>query len=117
MATPGPCKRPIKIRNSQDTLRIGIVVGSLGELKEKGAPKFGLEPSNCRVQLQDGTEVLDEEYFSYIGEGTILIMSMLLYEYVVVRISLVTGHYLNTKYTRSRTLLPKSWIKKKHSKQ
>ena len=84
MAAPGPRKRPIKIRNSQDTLRISIVVGSLGELKEKGAPKFGLEPSNCRVQLQDGTEVLDEEYFSYIGEGNILIMSMLLYEYVVV---------------------------------
>ena len=59
---------------------IGIVVGSLAELKEEGAPKIGLEPSNCRVQLQDGTEVLDEEYFSYVGEGTTFIMSMLLYE-------------------------------------
>ena len=80
MAAPGPCKRPIKIQNSQGNLRIGIVVGSLAELKEKGAPMFGLEPSNCRVQLQDGAEVLDEECFSYVGEGTILIMSMLLYE-------------------------------------
>ena len=79
MATPGPRKRPIKIQNSQGTL-IGIVVGSLAELKEKGAPKFGLEPSNCRVQLQEGAEVLDEECFSHVGEGTILIMSMLLYE-------------------------------------
>ena len=63
---------------------IGIVVESLAELKEKGATKFGLEPSNCRVQLQDGTEVFDEDYFSYLEEGTTLIISMLLYEYVVV---------------------------------
>ena len=73
MAAPGPCKRPIKIRNSQDTLRIGIVVGSLGELKEKGAPKFGLEPSNCRVQLQDGTEVLDEEYSAILERALFLL--------------------------------------------
>ena len=62
MAAPGPRKRPIKIQNSQDTLMIGIVVETLAELKEKGAPKFGLEPSNCHVQLQDGIEVLDKEY-------------------------------------------------------
>ena len=80
MAAPGPRKRPIKIRNSQDTLMIGIVVGSLAELKEEGAPKFGLEPSNCRVQRRNGTQVLDEEYFSYVEEGTTLTMSMLLHE-------------------------------------
>ena len=59
---------------------IGIVVGSLAELKEEGAPKFGLEPSNCRVERGDGTRVLDEEYFSYVEEGTTLTMSMLLHE-------------------------------------
>ena len=80
MAAPGPCKRPIKIQNSQGNLRIGIVVGSLAELKVKGAPKFGLEPSNCRVQLEGGAEVLDEKCFSDVGKGTILILSMLLYE-------------------------------------
>ena len=76
----GPCKRLIKIQNSQDPLTIDIFVESLAELKEEGAPKFGLEPSNCRVQHRDRTEVLDEEYFSYVEEGTTLIMSMLLHE-------------------------------------
>ena len=80
MAAPGPCKRPIKIQNSQGNLRIGIVLGSLAELKEKGAPMFGLEPSNCRVQLEGGAEVLDEECFSDVRTDAILIMSMLLYE-------------------------------------
>ena len=80
MAAPGPCKRPIKIQNSQGNLRIGIVVGSLAELKEKGAPMFGLEPSNCRVQRESGAEVLDEECFSDVQRDAIVIMSMLLYE-------------------------------------
>ena len=80
MAAPGPHKRAIKITNSEGTVMIGIVVGSLKELKEKWAPKFGLEPSNCRVQHQDTTEVLNEECFGDVVKGTILIMSMLLYE-------------------------------------
>ena len=70
----------MKIQNTQDTPTIDIVVGSLVELKEEGAPKFGLEPSNCRVQLQDMTEVLDDDFFSHVEEGTTLILSMLLHE-------------------------------------
>ena len=79
MAALGPYgRRKMKIRNG--SLQTGIVVQTLAELKEKGAPRLGLQASNCRVQLEDGTEVIDELYFSFLEEHTVLILSMLLYE-------------------------------------
>jgi len=76
MDASGPYGRHrMKIRNG--SIKIGIVVQTLAELKEKGAPLLGLQASNCRVQLEDGTEVIDEEYFSFLEEDTVLILSML----------------------------------------
>ena len=79
MAASGPYgQRRMKIRNG--SVQTGVVVQTLAELKEKGAPLLGLQASNCRVQLEDGTEVIEEEYFSRLKEDTVLILSMLLYE-------------------------------------
>ena len=76
MAASGPYgQRRMTIRNG--SVQTGVVVQTLAELKEKGAPMFGLEPSNCRVQREDGTEVREEKYFSFLEEDTILIISML----------------------------------------
>ena len=68
----------MKIRNG--SLQTGIVVQTVAELKEKGAPRLVLQASNCRVQLEDGTEVIEEVYFSFLEEHTVLILSMFLYE-------------------------------------
>lgn len=72
MADTRTCRRGFKIRKFQDTEQIGVVVESLVELKQKGATIFGLELSMCHIQLEDGTHVLDEEYFSTLKEQTIL---------------------------------------------
>ena len=72
MADTRTCRRGFKIRKFQDTEQIGVVVESLVELKQKGATIFGLELSMCHIQHEDGTQVLDEEYFSTLKEQTIL---------------------------------------------
>ena len=58
MAAPGPRKRPIKIRNSQDTLRIGIVVGSLAELKEEGPLSLALNRPTAVFNFKTGLKCL-----------------------------------------------------------
>ena len=79
MAAAGPYgQRRMTIRNG--SVQTGVVVQTLAELKEIGAPLLGLQASNCRVQLEDGTEVIEEKYFSFLKEDTVLILSMLLYE-------------------------------------
>ena len=72
MANTRTCRRGFKIRKFQDSELIGVAVQSLAELKQKGATIFGLELSMCHIQLEDGTQVLDEEYFSTLKEQTIL---------------------------------------------
>ena len=61
-----------KIRKFQDTEQIGIGVESFEELKEQGAAMFGLDLSMCHIQLVDGTQVLDQNYFSTLQPQTIL---------------------------------------------
>ena len=79
MAASGPYgKRRMKIGNT--SVKTGVVVETLLELKEKGAPLLGLQASNCRVQQVDGTEVINEEDFSFLEKDTVFILSMLLYE-------------------------------------
>ena len=72
MADTRTCRRGFKIRKFQDSELIGVAVQSLAELKQKGATIFGLELSMCHIQPEDGTQVLDEEYFSTLKEQTIL---------------------------------------------
>ena len=78
MAALGPYgQRRMTIRNGN--VQTGVVVQTLAELKEIGAPLLGLQASNCRVKLEDGTEVIEEKYFSFLKEDTVLILSMSLY--------------------------------------
>lgn len=72
MADTRTCRRGFKIRKFQDSQLIGVAVQSLADLKEKGATRFRLQLSMCHIQLEDGTQVLDEEYFSTLKEQTIL---------------------------------------------
>ena len=72
MADTRTCRRGFKIRKFQDSELIGVAVQSLAELKQKGAAIFGLELSMCHIQLEDGTQVLDDGYFSTLKEQTIL---------------------------------------------
>ena len=65
-------RRPFKVCNSQAEWTIGIVAGSLSELKSKAMAKFAL--TTCRVFLEDGTEIEDEEYFWSLEYQTKLIV-------------------------------------------
>lgn len=79
MAASGPYgERRMTIRNGN--VQTGVVVRTLAELKEKGAPLLGLQASNCRVQLEEGIEVIEEKYFSFLEKDTVFVLSMLLYE-------------------------------------
>ena len=79
MAASGPYgERRMTIRNGN--VQTGVVVRTLAELKEKGAPLLGLQASNFRVQLEEGIEMIEEKYFSFLEKDTVFVLSMLLYE-------------------------------------
>ena len=65
-------RRPFKIWNSHAQRTVGIVAASLQELKCKAMGKFAL--NTCRVFLEDGTEIDDEEYFWFLEYQTKLIV-------------------------------------------
>ena len=68
-------RRPFKVCNSGRTRTIGMVVQSLEELKDRAGNKFGLTPTTCRVFLEkDGTEIDNEEYFSFLDDQTKLMV-------------------------------------------
>ena len=72
MADTRTLRRGFKIRKFQDSEQIGVAAQSLAELKQRGATRFELQLSMCHIQLVDGTQVLDEEYFSTLEDQTIL---------------------------------------------
>ena len=67
-------RKPFQICNSARTTALGIVAGSLRELKEIARLKFGSGVANCRVYLSDGTEIDNEEYFSSLEDQTKLVI-------------------------------------------
>lgn len=68
-------RKPFKVCNSERTKTQGIVAESLNELKERGRSKLGIAAGNCRVFLDsDGTEIDDEEYFSFLEDQTKLMI-------------------------------------------
>lgn len=68
-------RRPFKVWNSQRSKRKGIVAANLEELKEKGCQSLGFAGHSCRVFIEcDGTEIEDEEYFSFIEEQSTLML-------------------------------------------
>ncbi|XP_022807608.1 WD repeat-containing protein 87-like isoform X1 [Stylophora pistillata] len=68
-------RKPFKICNSARTKALGIVAESLREVKEIASLKFGSVAANCRVCLNsDGTEIDNEEYFSFLEDQTKLMI-------------------------------------------
>ena len=64
-------RRPYKVCNSERTKTTGIVAESLQELKDRASSKFGATAANFRVFLDsDGTEIDEEEYFSFLEDQT-----------------------------------------------
>ena len=61
-----------KIQDVNGKKRVGIVAKSLADLKHKGATKLAV-PGDCRVCLEDGTEVDDERYFKTLPAQTLFV--------------------------------------------
>lgn len=61
-----------KIQDVKRNKRAGVVASSLADLKQKGASKLAV-PKNCRVCLEDGTDVEDDEYFKFLPSQTVLV--------------------------------------------
>ncbi|CAL1543319.1 unnamed protein product [Lymnaea stagnalis] len=68
-------KRPFKVWSSDHSIKKSVVVSSLQDLIYSGCEKLKISPP-VRVVLEDGTEVDDEEYFSFLPDNTILILSV-----------------------------------------
>ena len=61
-----------KVQDVNRKKRVGIVANSLADLKHKGATKLAV-PGDCRVCLEDGTEVDDESYFKTLPAQTVFV--------------------------------------------
>ena len=61
-----------KVQDVNRKKRVGIVANSLADLKYKGATKLAV-PGDCRVCLEDGTEVDDESYFKTLPVQTVFV--------------------------------------------
>ncbi|KAK2557666.1 DNA fragmentation factor subunit beta [Acropora cervicornis] len=61
-----------KIQDVRGKKRTGVVARSLADLRQKGASKLAV-PKNCRVCLEDGTDVEDDDYFKLLPPQTVLV--------------------------------------------
>lgn len=61
-----------KIQDARGKKRTGVVASSLADLKQKGASKLAVS-KNCRVCLEDGTDVEDNDYFKSLPPQTVLV--------------------------------------------
>lgn len=61
-----------KIQDVRGKKRTGVVASSLADLTQKGARKLAV-PKNCRVCLEDGTDVEDNDYFKLLPPQTVLV--------------------------------------------
>lgn len=65
-------KKPCKIWNSKREKKISMTVSTFQELVERGSQKLGLQGQNVTVVLEDdGCEVDEEDYFSFLPDDTI----------------------------------------------
>lgn len=65
--------RAYKVQDVKRNARKGVVASSLAELTKKGVEKLRLPPEGCRVCIEDGTEVDDEEYFETLPAQTVFV--------------------------------------------
>ena len=61
-----------KVQDVFKKKRTGIVACGLTDLKRKGIKKL-LVPKDCRVCLEDGTQVEDDEYFKTLPPQTVFV--------------------------------------------
>lgn len=61
-----------KIQDVNRKKRTGIVADSLADLKQKGKKKLAMT-TDCRVCLEDGTEVEDDDYFNTLPLQTVFV--------------------------------------------
>ena len=61
-----------KVQDVNRKKRTGIVANSFADLKEKGVKKLD-HSEDCRVCLEDGTEVDDEGYFKTLPSQTVFV--------------------------------------------
>lgn len=61
-----------KVQDVNRKKRAGIVANSFADLKHKGLKKLAV-PRDCRVCLEDGTEVDDEGYFKTLPSQTVFV--------------------------------------------
>lgn len=61
-----------KIQDVNRKKRTGIVADSLADLKRKGMEKLAMT-KDCRVCLEDGTEVEDDDYFNTLPHQTVFV--------------------------------------------
>ena len=61
-----------KIQDVNRKKRTGIVAESFFDLKQKGMKKLAMT-TDCRVCLEDGTEVEDDDYFNTLPLQTVFV--------------------------------------------
>lgn len=61
-----------KVQDINRKKRTGVVANGLADLKQKGTKKLAV-PAECRVCLEDGTEVDDEGYFKTLPPQTVFV--------------------------------------------
>ena len=61
-----------KVQDVSRKKRTGIVASSFADLTQKGVRKLAA-PEDCRVCLEDGTEVEDEDYFKTLPPQTVFV--------------------------------------------
>eukprot|EP00745_Piridium_sociabile_P017424 TRINITY_DN26198_c0_g1_i10.p1 TRINITY_DN26198_c0_g1~~TRINITY_DN26198_c0_g1_i10.p1 ORF type:complete len:209 (+),score=35.98 TRINITY_DN26198_c0_g1_i10:47-673(+) len=67
--------RPFKVWNADRSSKKSLIAISLADLVDKGCGKLGMPKKNVRVVLEaDGTEVDEEDYFSFLNGDTVLML-------------------------------------------
>ncbi|KAL8587697.1 hypothetical protein ACOMHN_020915 [Nucella lapillus] len=67
--------RPFKVWNADRSMKKSLIASSLAELLDKGCSKLGVPKDSVHVVLEgDGTEVDEEDYFSFLNSDTTLMM-------------------------------------------
>lgn len=67
--------RPFKVWNAERTVKKSLIASNLSELLEKGRAKLGLSGGDAHVVLEaDGTEVDEEDYFSFLNSDATLML-------------------------------------------
>lgn len=74
--TQSPNKKlPVKVTDVKRTRKIGLIVSSVAELLKKARSLLVGDQESIFVALEDGTEVVDDEYLLTLASNTLLVVS------------------------------------------